>query len=171
MINLSLILLLFAGDGIPAWIPKSVHVIILIAVLYYLLRKPAREFFAQRLASVRETLERAAREKNAATAKMAELEGRLKRLSEELGQIQAQAQQEAVGERERIEQETRRDLEKMRLTAQREIEAAKRVAIFELREFAATKAVELAEQTIQQELTPEDDARLLQRVGDELSRS
>jgi F0F1-type ATP synthase membrane subunit b/b' len=166
-----LLFLLLAGEGVPAWIPKTVHLIILIGVLYYLLRKPAREFFAQRLASVREMLERAAREKEAAGAKMAELDARLKRLGDELAQIRTQAQQEAAGERQRIEAETQRDLEKLRLAAQREIEASKQVAIAELREFAATKAVELAEQAIKRELTPEDDARLLQRLGDELSRA
>jgi F0F1-type ATP synthase membrane subunit b/b' len=58
----------------------------------------------------------------------------------------------------------------LRLTAGREIEAAKQIALADLREFAATKSVELAEQTIRRELTPEDDARLLSRLGEELGR-
>jgi F0F1-type ATP synthase membrane subunit b/b' len=40
----------------------------------------------------------------------------------------------------------------------------------ELREFAATKSVDLAEQMIRRELKPEDDARLVARMGEEMSK-
>ncbi len=152
----------------PSGFPKLVNLLIFLGILFYLLRKPAREFFAQRFATVRETLERAAREKEAAEAKMAELDGRLNRLDAELAEIKSQAQREAEAERKRMEDESKRDLEKLRLTARREIEAAKQVAMADLREFAATKSVEFAEQIIRRELTPEDDARLVKSVGEEL---
>jgi F-type H+-transporting ATPase subunit b len=155
----------------PTGFPKLINLAIFLTVLYLLLRKPAREFFRQRLASVRETLDKAAREKNDATSKMAELDTRLNRLDSELQEIKAQSEREAVAERKRMEEEGRRDLEKIRETAGREIEAAKMVAMADLREFAATKAVDLAEQMIRRELTPTDDARLVARVGDEMSRA
>ncbi len=172
-VSADLQLLLFSGSGFwanPAGFPKLVNLAVFLAVLYLLLRKPTREFFAQRLASVREMLEKAAREKAEATAKMAELDARLNRLEAEKAEIKEQAEREAAAERERMEAEARRDIERVRSSAQREIEAAKLVAMAELREFAATKAVDLAEQMIRRELTPQDDARLLERVGEELSR-
>jgi F0F1-type ATP synthase membrane subunit b/b' len=162
--------LLLAGGGVPQWVSKTVNLAIFATILYLLLRKPTREFFAQRLASVRETLEKAAREKKEAVAKMAELDARLNRLDAETAEIKAQAEREAAAERERMEAETKRDAERLRASAQREIEAAKQVALAELREFAATKAVDLAEQMIRREMTPADDARLVERVGEELSK-
>lgn len=162
--------LLLSGGGVHPGISKAVNLVIFLAVLYLLLRKPTREFFAQRLATVREVLEKAARERQEATAKMSELDARFNRLEAEMAEIKQQAQREAAAERERMEAEARRDNEKIRLSAQREIEAAKQVAMAELREFAATKAVDLAEQMIRRELTPQDDARLLERVGEELGR-
>src|SRR5262249_36200205 len=105
-----------------------------------------------------------------ATTKMAELDSRLNHLDAELQGIKAQSDREAAAERSRVDAEARRDIEKIREMAGREIEAAKQVAMADLREFAATKAVDLAEQMIRREMTPADDANLLARVGREMSR-
>jgi F-type H+-transporting ATPase subunit b len=152
----------------PTGFPKLVNLLILLGILYYFLRRPVHEFFAQRLASVRQMLERAAKEKETATLKMAELDARLNRLDAELAGIREQANREAAAERARMKVETERDIEKLRMSTNREIEAAKQVAMADLREYAATKSVELAEQIIRRELTPEDDARLLRRVSEEM---
>lgn len=162
--------LLFAGEGSSLMVAKAVNLIIFLGLLYFLVRKPAREFFATRLAAVRATLQQAAKEKEAATAKMSELDARLNRVGDELAGIKSQAEREAVAERERLQAEAQRDAEKIRATALREIESAKQIAMSELREFAATKAVDLAEQMIRRELKPEDDARLVARMGEEMSK-
>lgn len=162
-------LLLLAEGGVHPAVAKLVNLIIFLGLLFYLLRKPAKEFFATRLAEVRATLQQAAKEKEAATAKMAELDARLGRLDSELAEIKSQAQREAAAERERLQAEAKRDAEKIRTIAQREIEAAKQIALTELRDFAATKSVDLAEQMIRRELKPEDDARLLKRMSEEMS--
>jgi F-type H+-transporting ATPase subunit b len=155
----------------PAGFPKLVNLVIFLTILYLLLRKPTREFFRQRLASVRETLDRAAREKRAATSKMTELDTRLNRLDADLRDIGTQSDREAAAERARMEAEAKRDVEKIREMATREVEAAKQVALADLRAFAATTAVDLAEQIIRREMTPADDAKLVARVGEELSKA
>jgi F0F1-type ATP synthase membrane subunit b/b' len=156
---------------IPVWIPKTINLLIFLGILYFLLRRPTREFFRQRFAQIRASLERAAKEKEAAAAKLAEIDARLNRLDAELTEIRAQAEREAAAERERIEVTEREDVEKLRAMTQREIEAAKKAAIIELRQFAAEKSVELAEQIIRRELTPEDDARLFRRLSEEMQRA
>jgi F0F1-type ATP synthase membrane subunit b/b' len=161
---------LLLAEGLHPAIPKAVNLILFIGVLYYLLRKPVRDFFTTRLAEVRATLDRAAREKAEAEAKMNELNARLSRLDTELAGIREQAEREAQTERARLEAEARADAEKLRVTAQREIEGAKQTALVQLREFTANKSVELAEQLIRRELTPQDDAKLLQRVSEELTK-
>ena len=153
-----------------AAISKLFNLTIFLAFLIWVLRKPAKEFFSTRLAEVRATLQQAAKEKEAAAAKMAELDSRMNRLDAEIAEIKSQAQREAVAERERLETEAKRDIEKIRQNSQREIESAKQVAMSELRDFAATKSVDLAEQLIRKELKPEDDAKLLQRLGEEMSK-
>jgi F0F1-type ATP synthase membrane subunit b/b' len=162
-------ILLSGGAGMAA-ISKLFNLTIFLAFLIWVLRKPAKEFFSTRLAEVRATLQQAAKEKEAAAAKMAELDSRMNRLDAEIAEIKSQAQREAVAERERLETEAKRDIEKIRQNSQREIESAKQVAMSELRDFAATKSVDLAEQLIRKELKPEDDAKLLQRMGEEMSK-
>jgi len=154
----------------PTGFAKLVNLAIFLTVLYLLLRKPTREFFRQRLASVRETLDRAAREKQQATAKMSELDTRLNRLDADLREIGAQSDREATTERARMDAEAKKDVEKIREMAAREVEAAKQVALADLRAFAATTAVDLAEQMIRREMTPADDAKLVARVGEEMSK-
>lgn len=158
------------AEGLHPAIPKTVNLILFIGVLYYLLRKPVHEFFTTRLAEVRATLDRAAREKAGAEAKMSELNARLSKLDTELAEIRSQAEREAQTERARLAAEATADAEKLRVTAQREIEGAKQTALLQLREFTANKSVELAEQLIRRELTPQDDAKLLQRVSEELTK-
>jgi F-type H+-transporting ATPase subunit b len=154
----------------PTGFPKLVNLVLFLTILYLLVRKPAREFFRQRLANVRETLDHAAREKKHATEKMAELDARLNRLDADLREISAQSDRDAAAERARMDAEIKSDIEKIRQTAVREVDAAKQVALVDLRAFAATKAVDLAEQMIRREMTPADDAKLVARVGEELSK-
>jgi F-type H+-transporting ATPase subunit b len=154
----------------PSGFAKLVNLAIFLTVLYLLLRKPMREFFRQRLASVREALDRAAREKQDATAKLSELDARLNRLDADLREIGTQSDREAAAERARMDAEAKKDVEKIREMAAREVEAAKQVALADLRAFAATTAVDLAEQMIRREMTPADDAKLVARVGEEMSK-
>src|SRR5262245_49395279 len=89
----------------PTGFPKLVNLVIFLTIFYLLLRKPTREFFRQRLASVRETLDRAAREKQEATAKMAELDTRRNRLYADLQEIGTQSARVAAAGRARMEAE------------------------------------------------------------------
>ena len=155
----------------PTGFPKLVNLAIFLTILYLLLRKPTREFFRQRLTGVRETLDKAAREKQQATEKMAELDARLNRLDADLREIKTQSDRDAAAERARMDETVKRDIEKIREMAAREVEASKQVALADLRAFAATMAVDLAEQMIRREMTPADDAKLVARVGEELSKA
>ena len=56
-----------------------------------------------------------------------------------------------------------------RLTAQREIAGAMKLARTELRTFVAEQSVELAEAMIRRDIRPEDNQRMLNKYIDELS--
>jgi F0F1-type ATP synthase membrane subunit b/b' len=154
-----------AESGVPAWIPKTVNLVIFFSILYFLLRKPTREFFTTRYNEIRAGLDRAARERAEAETRMKELDARMARLDAEIADIKAQARREAEAEAARITAAAQANVEKFRATAQREIESAKQNAMVELRQFAADQAVALAEQIIRRELKPEDDAKLVQRAS------
>lgn len=148
-------------------IPRTFNVAVFFGVLYFLLRKPTRAFFAERFQSIRASLERAAREKEEAQTRLRAIDARLAQLDSETAKIKETARQEAAAENQRLSAQTQTEVEKFQDTTRREIEAAKQTALVELRQFAATNAVTRAEQIIRQELTPADDADLLQRASSE----
>ena len=113
-------------------------------------------------------LQRAQQERDAALAKLKEVEERLARLDTEVTTIRAQSQREAAEERERIVKSTEQEIAKLGEQAKREIESAGKAAKHDLRVYAAETSVRMAEDIIRREMRPEDDVRLISRNVDEL---
>ena len=166
--------LLAAGGETPWWnmpgleLWKFINLFIFIAVLLYFLRRPVSEAMRARREGIRRELMRAQEERNAALAKLEEVEARLTRLDAEVSTIHEQAAKEAAAERERLSQSAEADARKLRDQAQREIESAGKAARQELRRFAADQSVRLAEEMIRRDIRPEDDARLINLEIEEL---
>jgi len=158
--------LTLAGDiswynypGWEAW--KFFNLILFVGVIGYFLRRPLSESLVARREAIRRELMRAQEERNAALAKLEEVESRLGSLNTEVASVRAQAQAEAERERERIARATEEEMKKLREQARREIEGAGKVARQELRRYAAEQSVRLAEEMIRRDIRPEDDARLM----------
>ena len=172
---ISLMILAAEGESIQSFLPdlqtwaRIINLILFVAVMVYILRRLGLgESFRARREGIRRDLMRAQEERNAALAKLEEVDARLGQLEVEVEAIRAQAQREAAEERVRIERATEMDARKLREQAQREIESAVKVARAELRSFAAEQSVRLAEEMIRRDMRPEDDARLVQDYVEEL---
>jgi F-type H+-transporting ATPase subunit b len=152
--------------GLEVW--KFVNLFIFVALLVYILRRPISEAMRARREGIRRELMRAQEERNAALAKLEEVEARLMRLDAEVASISEQSKREAAEERERIRVATEEDARKLREQAQREIESAGKTARAELRRYAAEQSVQLAEELIRRDIRPEDDARLVNLEVEEL---
>jgi F-type H+-transporting ATPase subunit b len=149
-------------------VARVFNLLLFVGVLYYLLRRMLGEAFRTRQEGIRNDLMRAREERNAAVAKLEEVEGRLSRLGAEVEAIRAQAQREAADERARIERSTEEEIKKIREQARREIESAAKAARAGLRAFAAEQSVRLAEEMIRRDIRPEDDAHLVREYVEEL---
>lgn len=179
--NVLLILNLFLADepsrfweivnypGVEAW--KFFNLLVFIAVAIYILRRPLSDAFKARRERIREELRKAQQERDAALAQLQEIETRLSRLDDEVKTIRQHAEAEADAERERLNRETAAELAKLKISAHREIESAGKVAKQELREFAAQQSLRMAEEIVQREIRPEDDARLIGIGVEQLGRS
>ncbi|HYG81832.1 MAG TPA: ATP synthase F0 subunit B [Pyrinomonadaceae bacterium] len=157
-----------AGGESPPWwnIPsfelwRWVNLLIFVGLFIYILRRPVSEAMRTRREGIRRDLMRAQEERNAALAKLEEVEQRLAKLDAEVASVREQSEREAAEERERIRRATEEETRKLREQAQREIESAGKAARQELREFAAEQSVQLAEEMIRRDIKPEDDARLV----------
>jgi ATP synthase F0 subunit b len=149
-------------------VAKIVNLLLFVGLMYYFLRRPIKEAFRARQESIRDELMRAQEERDAAVAKLKEVEGRLARLDTEVETIRMHAQKEAAEERVRVEQATEEEMRKIREQARREIESAAKVARAELRAFTAEQSVKLAEEMIRRDIRPEDDAHLVREYVEEL---
>jgi F-type H+-transporting ATPase subunit b len=162
------------GESAPWWNVPSFEVwrwlnlIIFVAIFVYILRRPVSEAMRSRREGIRRDLMRAQEERNAALAKLEEVEARLAKLDAEVASVREQSEREAAQERERIRKSTEEETRKLREQAQREIESAGKAARQELREFAAEQSVRLAEEMIRRDIKPEDDARLVSLRVEEL---
>jgi ATP synthase F0 subunit b len=176
----SLVILLAGGEGgrggrLPWWLNypgfeawKFVNLGIFVILLVYFMRRPLGEAFRARREGIRRDLMRAQEERDAALAKLEEVEARLARLDAEVATVREQANREAEQERERIKRATEEESRKLREQAQREIESAGKAARQELRHYAAEQSVRLAEQMIRRDMHPEDDVRLVNLEIEEL---
>ena len=152
--------------GFELW--KFGNLFLFVGVLYFILRKPISESMHARREGIRRDLMRAQEERNAALAKLEEVEARLSRLNAEVESVREQARKDAQAEQERIARSTEEDARKLREQAVREIESAGKAARQDLRRFAAEQSVQLAEEMIRRDIRPEDDARLVNLSIEEL---
>ncbi len=149
--------------GFEVW--KFVNLFIFVGALVYILTRKAKlgDAFRARRESIKAELEKARIERDAALAKLKEVEERLTGLNAEVATIKEKSEGEAAAERDRIAQSTEAEISKLSANASREIENAGKAAKNELRRFTAEQSIRLAEDLIRRDMRPEDDARLIGR--------
>src|SRR3954447_10878265 len=132
--------------GFELW--KFLNLFLFVGILVYVLVSKARlgEAFRTRREGIRAELNKARIERDAALAKLKEVEERLSGLNAETATIKEKSESETAAERERIAQSTEAEITKLSVQAQREIENAGKAAKNELRRFTADQSVRLAEE-------------------------
>jgi F-type H+-transporting ATPase subunit b len=153
------------------WLPvaaKAVNFALLAGVLVYFLRTPLAEYIDGRITKVREDLVTAAQTRETAIRQLAEIDAKLKALPAELEGLKARGAEEMAAEQVRIEAAAEAERQRLLEQTRREIDMRLRVARRELVEHAADLAVQVASARIQQTITPDDQARLVDRYTTQL---
>jgi len=144
-------------------ISRAFNSAVLFGLLFYFLRKPAASYFSQRDGEIRDDLVTAAAMAKEATAQLSELDRKMASLPAELDALRARGQEEIAAEETRIARAAAADRERLLEQTRREIEIQLRIAQRELVEHASALAVGLATDRIKQGITPEDQSRLVDR--------
>ena len=142
------------GDTLTT-IFKWINFLTVFGALGWLLRKPMREFFTGQRAAIQAAINEGKLARQQAEQRVAEIEKKLANLGQEVEALRQEASEHAAAEQKRIREAARHEAERLLATAQAEIESTARAARLELRAYAARLAVNLAEQRIRQQLTPE----------------
>jgi F-type H+-transporting ATPase subunit b len=145
--------------------------IIFIGVIYYFANKPLKEYLAGRSATIRKDLVEAAELKAAAAAQLTAIEQKLQALPGEITALRARGADEIKSEEQRIAAAATADRERLLEQTRREIDLQVRLAKKEILEHAADLSVQLATERIQKEMTAEDQSRLVDRYLEQVKKS
>jgi F-type H+-transporting ATPase subunit b len=156
------------AGGWSATIAKTVNFAILVSVLVYFLRTPLTAYLTGRIAKVREDLVSAQQTRETAARQLAEIDAKMKALPLELERLRQRGAEDITAERTRIEEAAEADRQRLLEHTRREVEMRLRIARRELLELTADRAIGIARERIEDAITPDDQARLIDRYGAQL---
>ena len=143
----------------------------LLGVLYYFCNKPFAEYLKRsRSATIRKDLVEAAELKAAATAQLAEIDRSCRRCPAKSTRCARAAPEEIAAEEQRIAAAAAADRERLLEQTRREIDLQVRLAKREILEHAADLSVQLADRSHRKEITPADQDRLVDRYLEQVKR-
>jgi len=155
--------------GLELW--KFINLAIFAVAAIYVLRRPINTALLARRGAIQQELLDATNTREQAAARVAEADALLGRLDDDVRTLGEQARQEADAEKQRLAAGTASEIQKLNQQAQREMERAAKLARKHLREFLATRSVELARESLRSRMRPEDDMLLIEERIGELRRT
>jgi len=150
-------------ESIWPFVGKIFNFVVLVGGLVYLVRKPFAEYLTRRGGELRGELSAAEALKAEATAKIAEIDARMKSLPAELEALGARGRADIAAEEQRIRELAATEKQRLLDQAAREIDQRVRLAKRELVEHAADLTIDVARTKIQSEITDADRSRLVDR--------
>lgn len=144
-----------------AFIAKMVNFLILFGGLAYLLRKPIKRFLEDRAVQIDTTIRDVEESRHGAEIDLERTEKRVNELSQEVEELREKAVLEGEREKGRIIREAKEEGERIKETAQLEIELISKAGIRDLKEYAVSLAAAEALERIQKQLTPDKHTRLI----------
>jgi F-type H+-transporting ATPase subunit b len=158
----------YAAEGIGAVVWPVANFAIMVWIIYYFGRGPFVGYLERRQTEVRKELVEAAALRTTATATLAEIEARMKALPGELDALRARGREEIIAEDQRIAAAAAAERERLLEQTRREIDLQLRLAKRELVEHAANLSIQIAAERIQNDITPADQDRLIDRYLDQV---
>ncbi len=149
------------------WLAVVLNFAIVAGLIAWFSKKNLPAMFRSRTASIQKSLEEARKASEDANRRLSEIESRLARLDDEIGEMRTASDREAAAEEQRIKAAAEEDARRIVESATQEIAAATKAATRELTAYAADLAVTLASKQIRVD-TPTDQA-LVRRFGQQLS--
>lgn len=147
------------GDPWIWW--KWANFLILAGVLGYLINKNAGAMYRGQAEAIRRGITEAAKVKQDAEARAAQIENRLAGIQTEIEAMRSQARAEMAAEADRINQETTRHLSRLQQQSEQEIELMSKAARQQLKAYSAELALQLAERQVRGRMSKETQDALV----------
>ncbi|MBI3207591.1 MAG: ATP synthase F0 subunit B [Candidatus Solibacter usitatus] len=153
----------------PSIIWKWANFALLAGGLGYLASKHGAPYFKSRTEEIQSGLRDARKLRQESEARVLEIEKRVQNLQSEMDGLRDSSKAEMQAESTRIRQETERALAKIQAASESEIAASAKAARYQLKEYAAALAIDLAKVQIRERMTPAASSALAQNFVHQLS--
>lgn len=150
------------------WVSLVINFAILALFFWMLLRSRLPQMFRDRTTVIQKALKEAHEASADASRRLADIETRLSKLDAEVADIRTAAEREAAAEEERIRASAEEDKHKVVEAAESEIAAISRSARHDLKNFAASLAVDIAAHKIK--VDDHTDQALVRQFVDHLGK-
>ena len=161
------------GGGSPLmdFIWKVLNVVVLGAIIYKFAKKPVGNALSNSAESAKKLIIDAREAEENLTAELNNMRSKIAGLEKEAEQMVKNAHKDAQIEKERIIEEGRHEIERMKRQASFALEQESRKAEADLRYWVAEESVKLAEKDLKQEMNQNQQNKLADKYMDELSQT
>ncbi|QWR76492.1 ATP synthase F0 subunit B [Candidatus Magnetomonas plexicatena] len=142
------------SSGASHWFWMIVNFAVFLSVIIFFLKKPLSEYFANRTRMIEQTLEEAKETKILAQKALDEIEKQLKMKDSEIERIIHIAKTSGEAERDKLIENAKRMAEKIKEITEQNIDFEKRRAISDIKKSAVESAMEMAENSIKENISP-----------------
>ncbi|MFO7930913.1 MAG: ATP synthase F0 subunit B [Thermodesulfobacteriota bacterium] len=147
---------------------RVINFVVLAAILIFILKNPAKQFFGNRIRTIREQLEDLEKQKQEAENKLAEYNERLASLTRESEKIIEDYRKQGENLRDNILKEAEAASAKLEEQARKNIEREFAQAKLHLETEVFDKALEKAEEKLKRITTPDDQENLVREYLDKV---
>lgn len=147
---------------------EVINFLLLAGLLAYLYRKRGRTFFDERSDVIRKSLEEGRQALEKSEARLAEAEGKLGGLRDEILALKKQAEAEIADEQQKMRQAADDEVRRIEEFAKTRIQAATNAAKLELKDYVVKQAIDQARGMIQQRMDERNRERLISFFLDDL---
>jgi len=152
-----------AEGGMLETVAKLLNFAVLVAILVHFLRRPLANYLVDRRQQIRHALVEAQATREQASSELARIEQRLAELPAELEALKMRGADEVKAEQARIKAAAAAERERVLAQTRREIDQQYRLAKRALVQETAEQAAAIARARIERDITPADQARLIDR--------
>jgi F0F1-type ATP synthase membrane subunit b/b' len=145
--------------GFESW--KFLNLVLFLAIMFYLVRKPLSEKFKAKREAIRAELIKAEEEKQAALHKLTAIEAKLAQLDEEKKAVIQKAEQEAAADKKREAEAAENEIKRLAEQADSELARLSNQTRAELRRFSAEESIRRAEEKLRSRIDGPKDAKLV----------
>ncbi|MFA6852301.1 MAG: ATP synthase F0 subunit B [Erysipelotrichaceae bacterium] len=152
-----------------SFVVQLCSLIVLILIVFFVAYKPVKKILKRRAEFIENNIVASQKNKALAEKNLAQSEETILSSKKEASEIINEAKQNALQERQVLEEETKRDIARMKKDAEIDIEKSKEDSLEEIRKEMVSIALVASKEILKREVSEEDNAKLAEDFIEKLN--